>query len=193
MAVSRRLQTKDNLGGFTDCLLGEIHRFTGVPYQALYLFEEPGNRLVRRGNAGGSGRRGGILGAGEGLAGECWLLGKPISLVCPPDRPINLSTGAGVLPLTTMYVWPVDSTNRRMGVVELGCLTPLGEREKAWIEGLLPLLALNLEILNRNLQTKGLLEESRRQAEDLLYPSCRSRLATTNWKQPMPAWWNRTG
>ena len=167
MAVSRQLQTKDNLGSFTDCLLGEIHRFTGVPYQALYLFEEAGNRLVRRGNAGGSGQVGESWAPGEGLAGECWLLGKPVFLVCPPDRPINLSTGAGVLPLTTMYVWPVDSTNRRMGVVELGCLTPLGEREKAWIEALLPLLALNLEILDCNLQTKGLLEESRRQAEEL--------------------------
>jgi two-component system, sensor histidine kinase and response regulator len=167
MAVSRQLQTKDELGSFTDCLLGEIHRFTGVPYQALYLFEEANNRLIRRGNAGGSGQVGESWAPGEGLAGECWLLGKPVSLVCPPDRPISLATGAGVLPLTTVYVWPVDSTNRRMGVVELGCLTPLGEQEKAWIEALLPLLALNLEILDRNLQTKGLLEESRRQAEEL--------------------------
>ena len=183
MAVSRQLQTKDNLVSFTDCLLGEIHRFTGVPYQALYLFEEASNRLVRRGNAGGSEQVGESWAPGEGLAGECWLLGQPVSLACPPDRPISLATGAGVLPLTMVYVWPVDSTNRRMGVVELGCLTPLGEREKAWIEALLPLLALNLEILDRNLQTKGLLEDraSRRAGQSELR-SARRQAEETPWK-----------
>ncbi len=65
MAVSRRLQTKDNLGSFTDCLLGEIHRFTGVPYQALYLFEEAGNRSSQTGKRRRIGRSGRILGAGR--------------------------------------------------------------------------------------------------------------------------------
>jgi PAS domain S-box-containing protein len=168
-AVSRQLQTQENLAGFTDCLMREIHRITNVPYQALYLADEASGRLVRRGNAGGSAVVGESWGSGEGLAGECFMLGKALSLDCPPDHPIGLPTGAGVLPLSRLQVWPIESTSRRLGVVEIGCLAPLGEREQRWLEALLPFLALNLEILDRNVRTQDLLAETQRQANDMMH------------------------
>ena len=62
------------------------------------------------------------------------------------------------------------------GVIELAPISPLTERQQALLEALLPVVALNLEILSGNIRTRQLLEQTRQQSEALAAVEERSRL-----------------
>jgi two-component system sensor histidine kinase/response regulator len=166
-AVSQRLQNQTDLDTFVRTLLDEFHRVTGAPYAALYLVSDASGRLVRRGHLGGRESEGSDWAPGEGVVGEAFSLGTPVALEVDDSRAPGLATGLGTIPLGSLRAWPVESTARRLGVLEAGSQAALGDREKVWVETLLPFLALNLEILDRNLKTVELLEQTKRQAEEL--------------------------
>ena len=52
-------------------------------------------------------------------------------------------------------------------MIEAASFRALGARERALVEELLPAVALNLEVLQRNLRTQELLVQTRDQAEEL--------------------------
>jgi len=100
---------------------------------------------------------------GEGLAGQCALEKTLILIQNPPDDYCLIHSGLGeALPVNIVLV-PVTHHARVLGVLELAAFRAFSERDMALLEEITPHLALNLVILERNVRTQRLLEETREQ------------------------------
>ncbi len=104
---------------------------------------------------------------GEGLVGQCALEKQPILLTEVPDDYIRITSGLGEAPPRVVLVSPLLSKDTVVGVIEVAGFTRLGKLKQALVDQLLPVVALNLEVLDRARRTRVLLEESQQQAEEL--------------------------
>ncbi|TAN56349.1 MAG: response regulator, partial [Magnetospirillum sp.] len=104
---------------------------------------------------------------GEGVAGQCAASGAMITLDQLPDDYIRIGSGLGHGRPRTALAAPLMVRGRVVAVIELASFLPFSEAQRALIEDALPVLALNLEILQRNLRTHELLMQTQMQAEEL--------------------------
>ena len=104
---------------------------------------------------------------GESLVGQCALEHKTIILTEVPDDYARIVSGIGEAPPRTVLVAPVVSKDKVLAVIEIGSFLPFTIRQQALIDEVLPIIALNLEILERNNRTHTLLQQTQRQAEEL--------------------------
>ncbi len=101
---------------------------------------------------------------GQGLVGQCAMERAPITLQCPPDDYVRIGSSLGEAVPHTICVLPILRNERLLGILELATFHGFESREQSLIDALLPLLANNLEILERGVQTNKLLHETREQA-----------------------------
>ncbi len=105
---------------------------------------------------------------GEGLVGQAALGGKPILLTdLPGDYPRRINSGMGDAVPGQVLVVPLMTKDKVVGVIEIGAFGPFTAEQQALIEEAAPLIALNLEILERNEHTRLLLDQTQKQAEEL--------------------------
>ncbi|MFT3850543.1 MAG: response regulator [Propionivibrio sp.] len=104
---------------------------------------------------------------GEGLVGQCALERAPIIITQPPADYISIASSLGEAPPRSIAVLPIVHGDRLLGVLELATFENFGANEQALLDGLLPMLAMNMEIIERNLRTQQLLEETQYQAETM--------------------------
>ncbi|RQW84425.1 MAG: response regulator [Methylococcus sp.] len=104
---------------------------------------------------------------GEGLVGQCAMERTPITLLDPPADYIRIGSGLGEATPTSIVVMPIIHNERVLGVLELAAFRHFSVRDMAMLEEVAPTVAMNLVILERNIRTQRLLEESREQAERL--------------------------
>ncbi len=166
--VSKLLQGKSDIASFSNCLITEMHRIMTVPYLAVYLRDQENDSLLRRtAMIGGSSAVLETISNGEGVIGQCYTLKKSVTITTGSDAAIGIPTGAGIISVNFVQAWPIISSGTVFGVIETASQTELGERELAWFEELLPILGLNIEILERNNRTRELLVTTQKQAEEL--------------------------
>ena len=104
---------------------------------------------------------------GEGLVGQCARDHQPISLdELPPDY-LRIESGFGGAPPVRVSVLPLLSKDALLGIVELATLHRLDSREQGLLDELMPLVAMTLEVLQRNLRSEELLGQTREQAREL--------------------------
>jgi PAS domain S-box-containing protein len=135
----------------------------------LYDFEEQSGRLTPLG-AYAHGEPGGVLRGfdlGEGLVGQCAGERIALSLHPAPAGYLPIGSGLGEAMPDRVELLPLLRGDRVLGVLELAVLGDLSVRERALLDGLMPLLAMNLEILDRAARSQRLLEETRLQAQTL--------------------------
>lgn len=102
---------------------------------------------------------------GEGLVGQAALEKKPITLIDPPLDYIQIHSGLGAAMPTTVSVLPIVHQERVLGLLEFAAFKRLTKRDTALLDSLMPVLAMNMAILERNLSTKSLLVETQEQAQ----------------------------
>ena len=102
---------------------------------------------------------------GEGLVGQCAMEKSPITISNAPDEYVKISSGLGEAAPRNISVLPVILDGRVLGVVELASFDAFTMRQKTLLDDLFPLLAISIEMLERNLKTQKLLEETQKQAE----------------------------
>ena len=167
--ISAALQPAESLEDLAQWFLSCLSAPLGLGCGSLYLCEgdQPLLRL-----AGGYALPAGIepgrtLRLGEGLVGQCAADRRPIVLGGKLAGYARIGTGVGAVEPGCAMILPVMRSGRMLAVVELLLLDPLEPREQALLDGLLPILAMNIEILERSTRTAQLLAASRRQAEDM--------------------------
>jgi PAS domain S-box-containing protein len=101
---------------------------------------------------------------GQGLVGQCAMERTPITLLQPPSDYVHIGSSLGEAVPHTITVLPILRNERLLGVLELATFKGFDARELALIDALMPLLATNLEILERSVKTNKLLDETREQA-----------------------------
>ncbi|MDD2545244.1 MAG: response regulator [Burkholderiaceae bacterium] len=104
---------------------------------------------------------------GQGLVGQCALERSPILIRQPPEDYVRIASGLGEGVPRAILVLPVLRNDRLLAVVELATFGTFTPAHRGLIEGLLPVLAMGLEILERSVKAQELLEETRRQAEGM--------------------------
>ncbi len=103
---------------------------------------------------------------GEGLVGQCALEKAPITLTNPPDDYIKISSGLGEATPRSILVLPILHIDHLVGVLELASFQQaFSPAEIALLDALMPNLAMSMEILERNNDTKRLLQETLAQSE----------------------------
>ncbi len=104
---------------------------------------------------------------GEGLVGQCAVEKSPIVVRRPPPDYLPISSSLGEAQPSAIMVLPIVSKDRVLGVVELATLGTFGAREQGLLDALLPVMALTMEVLERNVSTQRLLEATQEQAHRL--------------------------
>ncbi|MEI6386049.1 MAG: response regulator [Spirochaetota bacterium] len=167
--ISADLQQATDSAELARCFLSGIAPLVALGRGAFYLHDEDqGDLRLLCGYALAKDQElDGRIALGEGLAGQCALERKALSLDNPPAGYLDVGSILAGGPPVRIELLPVLRNERILGVVELALLEdPVGAR-RSLLEGLAPILAMNLEIAERNARARELLDETRRQSEDL--------------------------
>lgn len=104
---------------------------------------------------------------GQGVVGQCALERQPIVITDPPADYIHIGSALGEAPPRFIAALPVLHNGTVMAVLELAAFERFTPDQEALLEGILPVLAMTMEILGRTVRTRELLAETRRQAESM--------------------------
>jgi signal transduction histidine kinase/DNA-binding response OmpR family regulator len=104
---------------------------------------------------------------GEGIVGQCAADKQPITLRDLPPDYVTIASGVGEAPPRVLVVTPILSLDRVIAVIEVASFTEFTPLQTALLGEVATMIALNLEILQRNLRTRELLEQTQRQAAEL--------------------------
>ena len=167
--VSSAVQQAESFQDLARTFLSRTAPLLGIGHGVFYVYEEAGEHLKLLAGYGHRERKNlnQSIKAGEGLVGQCLLEKAPITLTKPPRDYITISSGLGESVPNCIAVLPVIHLERILGVVEMAAFHRFDERETALLDALIPVLAVSMEILERNLQTQQLLMETRQQAESM--------------------------
>src|ERR1043166_3482642 len=83
------------------------------------------------------------------------------------SRKVPVSSGLGAAAPVHAVASPLLSKDTLLGVIELATFRAFKAQEQALLEELLPVVALSLEVLQRNLRTQELLAQTQEQARQL--------------------------
>ncbi|WP_044874719.1 response regulator [Pseudomonas sp. LFM046] len=166
-AISRDLQSANSYAELGDRFLAGIAPLLQVGYATAFGHEEDAGRLTLLGSYaipdGASLPRHFQL--GEGLLGQCAKDRRPMNLRALPENYPRIGSSLGAAIPSEVTVLPLVRGERLLGVIELASFQPFSTDQHALLEELMPLLAMNVEILERTLHTQRLLAETRQQAD----------------------------
>src|SRR5262249_47477203 len=125
-------------------------------------------RLVRVAAFGlADGAAGGTVCLGEGLVGQCGREHRMMILSDLPPDYLRIESGlGGGQPHQTVAV-PFLAKESLLGVLEIATFRPFGARKRKLFDEVMPVVAMSLEILQRNLHTQNLLGQTQQQALQL--------------------------
>jgi len=104
---------------------------------------------------------------GEGLVGTVAVEGKKILLTNLPDDYMEIRSGLGGTEPRCLLVVPMIINDKTLGVLEIASLNLFQEFEIEFIEKVAESIAASISSIKVNEQTSFLLEQSRKQAEEL--------------------------
>ena len=167
--VSQSLQAASSFIAMAQTLFAELGPLLQLGQGVLYVYEEDQRRLRLLGSYAFRERKSfdQYVDMGQGLVGQCAMERIPITLIQPPEGYLQVGSSLGFAVPQALHVLPVVRNDRLLGVLELACFKPFEPRQQALVDDLMPVLAANLEILERSVKTNKLLDETRRQADEM--------------------------
>jgi len=166
--IAGALQTSTSFAEFGNALTSRLAPVMELAYGAFYISDSAHASLQRAGGyACADSTCVSRVVWGEGLVGQACLEKKLISLPLAATDGVCTPYGLGQLNIHTILVVPVVHQDEVLAVLELGAMRPFSDERKSFLEMLLPVIAINLEILTGNIETRELLEKSQEQARML--------------------------
>jgi two-component system, sensor histidine kinase and response regulator len=163
------LQGVASLAEFGQRFISGLVPLLGGGVAGFYLFDEKAGRLHRVSAYGltEAATSTDSFNLGEGLVGQCARERQWVTLTSLPPDYLRIASGLGGAAPVQATAWPLSSLNTLVGVLEIATFHFFGGREKTLLEELLPVVAMSLEVLQRNLRTQELLGETQEQARQL--------------------------
>ncbi len=167
--LTGRLQGADTLAEFGRRFLSGLVPILGGGVAGFYLSDDATGclrRVAAYGLADGADAPE-TFAAGEGLAGQCARERRTLVLDGLPPDYLRIASGLGAAAPVRVSASPLVSQDALLGVLELAGFRAFSARENALLEEMLPVAAMSLEILRRNLRTQELLAQTQAQAAEL--------------------------
>jgi signal transduction histidine kinase/DNA-binding response OmpR family regulator len=156
--ITAALAGAESLGEFGDRLLGAIVPALGGGVAVLYVTDgSNGETRVRRVAGYGLAEAvtpGDSFEAGQGLVGQCARDRQVTRLDRLPPDYLRITSGLGGAAPALAVAMPLLSHDALLGVIEVATFRSIRPREQALLDELLPVAAMSLEILQRNLTTQ---------------------------------------
>ena len=169
------LHSAQEFPDFAKALLSHISTCIPLLYGVFYIGNEDRTRFKRAGSyASAEGESQQEFALGDGLVGQVAVERRPLAV--HGNDQIKIVTGSLSATPKSLHFYPLINQEDVAGVIELAPISALTERQLALLADLLPMVALNAEILSGNIKTRLLLEHTRQQAEALAAVEERSRL-----------------
>ena len=167
--VTGKLQGAATLPEFGTQLLSSLVPTLGGGVAALYVTGQDGTTLERVASYGlaDGGDTTTLVRVGEGLVGQCARDKRAAQLTSVPPGYMDVVSGLGGSAPTRIAALPAVSGNQLLAVLEIAGFRSPEARETALVDELMPVVALSLEVLQRNLRTAELLGETQAQARQL--------------------------
>jgi len=164
--ISTALQTVTSFAELSQTLFSHLAPLVKIGHGVFYVYEEDQRRLRMLGSYALRDRKtlNQYFNLGEGLVGQCAMERSPLILSRPPADYVRIGSSLGDAVPHSIAVLPILRNDRLLGVLEVATLESFGPREQALLDGAMPVLAMNVEILERSVRTNKLLEETQRQA-----------------------------
>lgn len=167
--ISSEIQGATSLTEFGQRLISGLVPVLGGGIAGFYALESSPDRLRRIASYGmtDNTRTADSFLLGDGLVGECGRERKPVTLDHLPSDYCVIASGVGHAAPVQVTAWPLVSGNALLGAVEFASFRAFKANETTLLEELLPVAAMSLEILQRNLRTQELLAQTQEQARQL--------------------------
>ncbi len=168
--LSGAMQVADTPRAFAQVVIDRVSPLLECGAAAFYVWQPEIVSLTLMGSWGALEGHGltAAYRLGEGLVGECARQRSPILLADLPEDYFRISSALGEAAPRVVLVTPIMAKGEVVGVIEFAAFTRFSEAQQALLDELMPVVALNLEIIDRNMKTRELLQETREQAEKLL-------------------------
>ena len=105
----------------------------------------------------------------EGLIGQAIASNKIIAIDKVDDPYFSIDTGFGESKQCSIMIIPLTTSGKVVGAIEIASLHTLSSAQKELLERMAEPIAANIFSVRANLITSQLLEESRKQADELVY------------------------
>jgi two-component system sensor histidine kinase/response regulator len=190
--LTGELQGAASLAEFGERLLSGLVPMVGGGIAGFYVFDEKIRGLQRVSAYGlaDTSNPASSIPLGEGLVGQCAQERKVIALTNLPQGYFRIASGLGqAAPLQAMAL-PAVSKDAVLGVLEVASFRSFNTQEKSLLDELLPVVAMSLDILQRNLRTQELLNEL--QHTNFLADSALDLTKAGYWHVPLDGsgWYN---
>ncbi len=167
--VTGALQGAASLAEFGRRLLSDLVPMLGGGAAGFYVLDESHSELRRVATYGIADVSDipTVIRFGVGLVGQCAQERRTLALTNLPPDYLRISSGLGQAAPVQATAMPALSSDVLLGVLEVASFRPLSAREQTLLDELLPVAAMSLEVLQRNLRTEELLGQTREQAGQL--------------------------
>ena len=164
------LQAIEELDEFASVLMRQLTPLVGAQVGVLYVLGNADNQFSLAGGWGHSPDNALLtgFGLGEGLLGQCASDGTPLVVQQLQGTGLRIRSGLIDNPASVVRIVPVlGNAGITLAVIELASTAPAQSQHEALLREMLPMIALNLEIIGRNHLARSLLEQTQRQALEL--------------------------
>ncbi|MEY2666445.1 MAG: hypothetical protein RLZZ384_616, partial [Pseudomonadota bacterium] len=164
-SISTELYQVDNFPDFAQKFLSAVCPLIHAGHGVFYIYTQDELQLLNCYGEQAHNIPKTNIAIGEGLVGQCAFEKKLINLTQVPADYIKIHSSLGELTPQNIVVYPILHVNALVGVLEMACFNPFTKTEKLLLSELMPMVAMSMEILDRNLKTQELLNETKHQAD----------------------------
>ena len=154
------VQAIDNMMDFSNVLMAQLTELTESQVGLIYVLDSKSGTYCLQGTCGATDLPALAPAAfvpGDGLVGQCARDGKALRIERPVDPSLRIRSGLFDSAPSLVRILPVcNAGGVVLAVIELGSFSESLARHDALIDEVLPLLALSLEVLERNRLTHEL-------------------------------------
>lgn len=154
--LSNDLHQSTTLTDFARKLMHHVSQRIAADYGAFYVMDAQSGRLLPVGGHGVLADDLDAVEIGRGLVGQCAKNRAPIVIDDPTDTSIRIVWGGGQIEPRMIILLPVIQSEHLLGVIVLASLRKINAQKRDQLDAMLPMVAMNLEILNRNLGSQRL-------------------------------------
>ena len=162
--ISTELYQIENFPDFAQKFLSLVCPLINAGYGNFYIYSQDTLNLLSTYGAQENQTKKSPIALGEGLVGQCALDKMIIKLVDLPEDYIKISSSLGESKPKSIVIYPILRVNAVVGVLEIAFFKPFTKTEELLLSALMPMVAMSMDILDRNLKTQELLNQTKAQA-----------------------------